>query len=392
MPMVDLRALADRPVVFYAAFGRIADGAANGLFLAQALYWSARTQDGWFWKTREAWTTETTLTRREQERARARLRALGLLQEERRGVPARMYYRIDGDRLAELLTEDAHREADPEDIEDDGEAQTAPTSRHETRQPDGTKRTAQLAQNVPTGWYETRQLYKEDLYEDLYEDQETAKSTDAPPYAQPSPPTERDAPQAPPTASPAPRDDGQLSLTALAPNSNFQRIGPAPAPEIAPESPQDAPKGSHRVNTRGNARSSRVRESCATNGDVLAPYPALTAYWPDMWQSIKAAHPREGPPKPGSRADHKARDVLAKLVRIDGYPEAEVVEVLRWVFEADDKQAEFWRGVVLSPASLRTAKGGDGVTKFAKIYAQWQRRQPAAIIASHWEGDPDDIF
>ncbi|MDD4013313.1 MAG: hypothetical protein PHW14_03875 [Candidatus Omnitrophica bacterium] len=195
------------------------------------------------------------------------------------------------------------------------------------------------------------------------EKEETAKSPDAPPSAPPPPPTERDAAQAPPTASPAAHDEGQLSIAALEPRSM----------EAAP--------------ANGTAK----RES-APPPDPLEPYPVLAAYWPDLWQSVKAAHPREGPPKPGSQADRKARDAIAKLVHIDGYPEAEVVEVLRWVFEADDRQAEFWRGVVLSPASLRTAKGGDGVTKFAKIYAQWQRRQPAAIIASHWEGDPDDIF
>ncbi len=392
MPMVDLRALADRPVVFYAAFGRVAGGAATGLFLAQAWYWSARTPGGWFWKTRDAWTTETTLTRREQERARARLRALGLLQEERRGVPARMYYRVDGDRLAELLTEDAHREADPEDIEDDGEAQTAPTSRHETRQQDGTKRTDQLAQNVPTGWHETRQLYKEDLYEDLYEDQETAKSLGAPPSAPSSPPTGRNAPQAPPTASPATRDAGQLSLTAFEPNSNARRITAAPAPEPWLESPQDAPEGLGSSDAPGNARSSHRREQGASQDDVLAPYPALLGYYPKLWASIREVNPHVKPPKPGSQADRKARDALAKLVRIDGYPETEVIEVLRWVFQEDDRQAEFWRGVLLSPASLRTVKGGDGVTKFAKIHAQWQRRQPATVIAAHWEGDPDDIF
>lgn len=370
MPMVDLRAMADRPVVFYAAFGRIAGGAANGLFLAQAWYWSARTQDGWFWKTRDAWERETTLTRREQERARARLRALGLLQEERRGVPARMYYRIDGDRLAELLTADATREPDPEDLDDDGEADPAPTSRYETRQPVGAKRTSQLAQNVPTGWNKTRQLYKEELYEDLYEDQETAKSLGAPPSAQPSPPTGRDAPQAPPTASPAPRDDGQLSLTALEPNSNAWRI--AQAPEPWPESPQDAPEGLGSSNAPGNARSSHRRAQGANEDDVLAPYPALLSYYPQLWASIREANPHVKPPKPGSQADRKARDALAKLVRIDGYPESDVVGLLEWVFEATDERAEFWRQNVLSPCSLRVSR--NGASKFAKIWAQWKQR------------------
>lgn len=347
MPKVDLRALADRPVVFYAAFGRIADGATPGLFLAQAWYWSARTRDGWFWKTRDAWTTETTLTRREQERARARLRALGLLQEERRGVPARMYYRIDPDRLAELLTEDANRETDLDTPEDDGEAQPAPTSRYETRQPDGAKRTAQLAQNVPTGWYETRQLYKEDLYEDQYEEQETPPAAGA---------------RSGPTAAQLTLIEGGIEDAAS---------------KTAPESPQDAPKGSRRVNARGDARSSRVRESSATSGDVLAPYPALRDYYPRLWASIRTANPYVKPPEPGSKNDLAARDTLAKLVRIDGYPESDVVGLLEWVFEAADERAEFWRPNVLSPCSLRATR--NGASKFAKIWAQWKQRGAANL-------------
>lgn len=169
--------------------------------------------------------------------------------------------------------------------------------------------------------------------------------------------------------------------------------------ENAPELPQDAPNGSGKVITPEDARTSHRRKPgasgddvSASNPDPLEPYPVLAGFWGELWGLIRAEHPYVKPPKPGSGTERKAKDALAKLVRIDGYPETEVVEVLRWVFMADDGQAEFWRGVVLSPASLRTAKGGDGIVKFAKIHAQWKRRKPESVVASHWEGDPNDIF
>jgi hypothetical protein len=100
-----LSTLLDRPVGFHRALADVGGGATAGLFLSQALYWSRRTADpaGWFWKTQQDWQAETALTRREQETARARLRATGVLQERHAGVPAKLYFRVDLARLAALL-------------------------------------------------------------------------------------------------------------------------------------------------------------------------------------------------------------------------------------------------------------------------------------------------
>lgn len=101
-----LLALVGSKVVAYRViFARLVGSAAGGLLLGQALYWSERTTDasGWFWKTRQQWTDELGLTRREQEVARKRLRQLGILEERRRGVPAKLYYRVDIDKLISLL-------------------------------------------------------------------------------------------------------------------------------------------------------------------------------------------------------------------------------------------------------------------------------------------------
>jgi hypothetical protein len=73
--------------------------------LSVALAWTRNwlhrhpEREGWFWKTRDEWLRETGLSRREQESARKALVMRGLLREARRGMPARMHYRLDLDCL-----------------------------------------------------------------------------------------------------------------------------------------------------------------------------------------------------------------------------------------------------------------------------------------------------
>lgn len=100
--------LFDRPIAFHRCLAELSGSVAAGLMLSQALYWSKRTSDadGWFWKTAEDWQEETTLTRREQETARKSLREIdggNVWFEERRGVPAKLYFRLDTERLMTIL-------------------------------------------------------------------------------------------------------------------------------------------------------------------------------------------------------------------------------------------------------------------------------------------------
>lgn len=102
--------LLDRPIAYNPAFaklkaGKIKAGPVAAVFLSQMVYWHNRMDGGWMYKTRVDITSETALTRDEQETARKRLVALGVLEEELRGVPATMHYRINAERLEALLVE-----------------------------------------------------------------------------------------------------------------------------------------------------------------------------------------------------------------------------------------------------------------------------------------------
>lgn len=101
----ELRYLLRRPIAFHRAFADLAGSAAGGLFLSQLFFWSDKGSDpdGWIYKSIEEWREETCLTRYEQEAARKILTASGILETERRGMPRRLFYRLNMTRLACLL-------------------------------------------------------------------------------------------------------------------------------------------------------------------------------------------------------------------------------------------------------------------------------------------------
>jgi DnaD/phage-associated family protein len=100
-----LNILADRPIAYHPDIARVAGSVKAGIFLSQLLYWAdkGKRNDGYIWKTQDEWEEETALTRYEQEGARKELKARGLLHEKRRGIPAKLYYKIDTDTLYSLL-------------------------------------------------------------------------------------------------------------------------------------------------------------------------------------------------------------------------------------------------------------------------------------------------
>ena len=106
-----LQRLLDRPIAFHRCFVRLGIGITGAVMLSQAVYWSNRTGDseGWFFKTIGEWEEETGLTRREQETARKNLK--GILDSELRGIPARLYFRINWLALEKSLNNDSLAES-----------------------------------------------------------------------------------------------------------------------------------------------------------------------------------------------------------------------------------------------------------------------------------------
>lgn len=95
----------DRPIAFQRVFVEFGAGITGALFLSQCVYWANRTtdKDGWFYKTQEEWQDETGLSRYEQEGARKKLRDLGLIEEMKAGVPAKLFYRVDESAICNFI-------------------------------------------------------------------------------------------------------------------------------------------------------------------------------------------------------------------------------------------------------------------------------------------------
>ena len=91
-----------RPVAYYPQLSHITGGVKETLFLCQLLYWNGKqaNKNGWIYKTQKEMFEETGLSRYEQEAARRNLREKGFIKEVRKGVPAKMHYRVDLDAIS----------------------------------------------------------------------------------------------------------------------------------------------------------------------------------------------------------------------------------------------------------------------------------------------------
>lgn len=99
--------LLDRPIAFHRCFAELMGSITYGVFLGQLYYWATRdgviNNDGWFYKTSNAWFNETMLSRYELEAARKKAKELGILEEKKEGVPCKLWFKLDFDKLFSLL-------------------------------------------------------------------------------------------------------------------------------------------------------------------------------------------------------------------------------------------------------------------------------------------------
>lgn len=93
-------------VTYYPAFAHcLGNDVGAALFASNFLFWRNKQQDpdGWIYKDRDEITRETGMNRKMQEGARKRLIEYGILEEEKRGLPRRLYYKWDWPVFASLV-------------------------------------------------------------------------------------------------------------------------------------------------------------------------------------------------------------------------------------------------------------------------------------------------
>lgn len=155
IPQLVAQLVGNRDVIpFSPALARTIGNVEATIFLCQACYWQSIVGDGkWFYKLRDAerdsegrivppsdpsrqsWEWETALSRARQESARKHLKALGLLEQKLRGLPAQLYFRVNLERLIELLSNQL--------------AETPPTGWNEAPRQDGGNHAGQPAEAPP---------------------------------------------------------------------------------------------------------------------------------------------------------------------------------------------------------------------------------------------------
>jgi hypothetical protein len=154
---LSLRALlSDRPIAFHPMLARLLGGINEALLFQQLAYWSDKGSDPeWIYKTQKDIEEETTLTRTQQETARARLRKLGVIEEDKKGLPAKLYFRVNWDAVFALFDDSA---------KDAGNLQ--PRMREVSKQERGND-ADRIADNPQPL---TKSTYKEDIRDDFSND------------------------------------------------------------------------------------------------------------------------------------------------------------------------------------------------------------------------------
>ena len=86
-----------RPVAYYPRMSMFLGSVKATIFLCQFLFWNGKQKDpnGWIYKSQNEIRQETGLSRREQETARKQLAEHQFIEQKYRGIPRRLYYRIN---------------------------------------------------------------------------------------------------------------------------------------------------------------------------------------------------------------------------------------------------------------------------------------------------------
>lgn len=106
--------LGTRPIAFNPDLARALGSATAGLFMSQILYWWKKGRDPeMIYKTVKELEEETALTKTQQLNAQKICVRKGVLKVTYKGIPPKRHFRIDMERILELLGEIGGKEVSP---------------------------------------------------------------------------------------------------------------------------------------------------------------------------------------------------------------------------------------------------------------------------------------
>ncbi len=98
------------PIAFHKVYSVITKGITTGLLLSQLMYWDKVQKHQAFYKTDKEFCSEFGMGLKEFRNAKKKLITMGLIDIEIKDVPAKTYYKVNRDRLIEMISSLAQRD------------------------------------------------------------------------------------------------------------------------------------------------------------------------------------------------------------------------------------------------------------------------------------------
>lgn len=102
-----IKALLQHPIAYNPVVAKATGSVKLTVLWCQIHYWTDKAHDpeGWVYKTRDQVYAETGLSRKEQETARELAERLGVMQTQVRGTPPTVHFRVDEERMVQVIEE-----------------------------------------------------------------------------------------------------------------------------------------------------------------------------------------------------------------------------------------------------------------------------------------------
>lgn len=94
----------EKPVAYHRIYAKITGGITAGILLSQILYWDLIMKHKEFFKTDKEFCDELSMGLYELKGAKKKLLDLDLITTNRKGVPAKTYYKVNLDQLISMIT------------------------------------------------------------------------------------------------------------------------------------------------------------------------------------------------------------------------------------------------------------------------------------------------
>ncbi len=100
----------ENPIAYHRIYSIITNGTSTGILLSQIMYWDKKMYHKEFYKTDKDFCIELSMGQKEFRNAKNRLILLGIIETNLKGVPAKTYYKVNREKILDLISSLAQRD------------------------------------------------------------------------------------------------------------------------------------------------------------------------------------------------------------------------------------------------------------------------------------------